>query len=215
MRFASLAFVALSALFCTAQASTSAAQPTRKEFRIRGDSAATYQNSRSIAASSSLTRLSKPATVSDPVEAAKSALAAIAPGAEFRVNGDQHTDATTGLTHVYMTQTINGIDIRNAKANFNIKSDGSVFSFGNSFLPANTAAPPVTKRQQLIDPVDALKGAIATQGYPMKADNAKAIPVSSLVGNSQSYTFEGVEGVLSVCIMRLFPPLIYMANEYR
>ncbi len=74
---------------------------------------------------------------------------------------------------------MNGFDIKNSKANFNIKSDGNVFSFGSSMIP-NITAPKTVRRAQIVEPLEALKAVIKSKSYPMNADNAKAVPVSSI-----------------------------------
>jgi extracellular elastinolytic metalloproteinase len=57
-----------------------------------------------------------------------------APKSEFRVAS--HRTGSAGVSHVYLKQTHNGIDIMNADMNINIAKDGSVLSFGNSFTDA-------------------------------------------------------------------------------
>ncbi|ORX64894.1 hypothetical protein DL89DRAFT_271733 [Linderina pennispora] len=46
---------------------------------------------------------------------------------------DAYTDTATGLTHVYMVQTHDGLHVTNAVANVNIDKNGRVISSGHSF----------------------------------------------------------------------------------
>ncbi|MBS1115620.1 MAG: Fungalysin metallopeptidase [candidate division NC10 bacterium] len=52
---------------------------------------------------------------------------------------DQYTDDHNGVTHIYMRQRFNGIEVMNANLNINIAADGSVINLGNSFV-SNLAA---------------------------------------------------------------------------
>ncbi|KAI2958826.1 hypothetical protein CBS147323_8602 [Aspergillus niger] len=57
----------------------------------------------------------------------------IVPGASFRLI-DDHFVGDNGVAHVYLRQTLHGIDIDNADFNVNIGKDGLVLSFGHSFF---------------------------------------------------------------------------------
>ena len=41
----------------------------------------------------------------------------------------------TGITHVYLRQRVDGLEVFGADSNFNVGPDGAVLSFGTSFLP--------------------------------------------------------------------------------
>jgi extracellular elastinolytic metalloproteinase len=43
--------------------------------------------------------------------------------------------AHNGITHVYLRQRVQGIEVFGAESNFNVGADGAVLSFGTSFLP--------------------------------------------------------------------------------
>ena len=49
----------------------------------------------------------------------------------FYIRKDSYTDRNTGVTHVYVRQTINGLEVTDGDMNINVK-DGIVLSFGNS-----------------------------------------------------------------------------------
>ncbi|KAF9026947.1 hypothetical protein BDZ89DRAFT_827216 [Hymenopellis radicata] len=49
----------------------------------------------------------------------------------YRIRKDSYTDRNTGITHVYVRQLINGLEVADGDMNINIK-DGLVISYGNS-----------------------------------------------------------------------------------
>ncbi|KAI5778556.1 Fungalysin metallopeptidase-domain-containing protein [Geopyxis carbonaria] len=184
MRYSILLGLAFSALTCTASA--------RESFSIpEAARTGSYINSKEVASSSQLRR----ATGGDALKVATAHLKEIAPEAEFKVNGDEYTDADTGVTHLYFTQTLNGLKIENAVANVNLKKDGTVLSSGSSLVKGKIEVPTISKRAELVNPLDALKGAVKVQGYKIDTAEATAIPENTLTGNAQSYVFEGVKGV--------------------
>ncbi|KAF8632352.1 hypothetical protein AX15_001910 [Amanita polypyramis BW_CC] len=50
----------------------------------------------------------------------------------FYIRKDSYTDKNTGVTHVYVRQLVNGVEVVDGDMNINIK-DGMVLSLGNSF----------------------------------------------------------------------------------
>jgi extracellular elastinolytic metalloproteinase len=48
---------------------------------------------------------------------------------------DRYTDAYNGVTHIYLRQRFEGIEVYQANININIARDGSVINMGNSFIP--------------------------------------------------------------------------------
>lgn len=49
----------------------------------------------------------------------------------YVIREDSYTDSTTGVTHVYLRQLVNGIEVADGDANINVL-DGKVISYGNS-----------------------------------------------------------------------------------
>ena len=49
----------------------------------------------------------------------------------YKIRKDSYTDKNTGVTHVYVRQLVNGLEVTNGLMNINIK-DGVVLSYGNS-----------------------------------------------------------------------------------
>src|SRR6266550_6644218 len=52
-------------------------------------------------------------------------------GTDFHIRKDSYTDTRTGVTHVYVRQLVNGIEVADGDMNINIK-DGIVLSYGSS-----------------------------------------------------------------------------------
>ncbi|KAF7760739.1 hypothetical protein Agabi119p4_10148 [Agaricus bisporus var. burnettii] len=61
-------------------------------------------------------------------------------GASWKIRKDSYTDDNTGVTHVYIRQIVNGLEVADGDMNINIK-DGRVLSYGNSFYNGPTPAP--------------------------------------------------------------------------
>ncbi|KAL7272400.1 hypothetical protein RUND412_004795 [Rhizina undulata] len=133
-----------------------------------------------------------------PLTTATQYMKQLFPDAEFRSNNDMYTDDDTGITHVYFTQVLNGLDTENTQANANVKKDETVLSSGSSFMPGEISAPAPVGIQQLLDPLEALKGAVSALKLPLKEDLAEAVPESSSDGaSSQSFVIMGTEGAVS------------------
>jgi hypothetical protein len=56
---------------------------------------------------------------------------------------DQYVSSHTGMTHIYLGQTYNGLEVANTSMNFNVMADGRVLSVGSSFVSGlGDAGPP-------------------------------------------------------------------------
>jgi PKD repeat protein len=71
---------------------------------------------------------------------------------------DNYNSNHNGVSHVYLRQRHNGIEIYNAVANFNIK-DGRVISMGDRFF--RNVSTSVNSNSALIGPIEAIRGAAA------------------------------------------------------
>jgi extracellular elastinolytic metalloproteinase len=71
-----------------------------------------------------------------------------------------------------------------------VDKDGSIFSFGNSFYEGEIPTPSELRKRDLIQPVEALQGAVAALQLPVKADAATAVPAEG----DDSYVFKGTSG---------------------
>ena len=52
-------------------------------------------------------------------------------GLSYKIRKDSYTDKNTGVTHVYVRQLVNGLEVTDGDMNINIK-DGVVLSYGTS-----------------------------------------------------------------------------------
>ncbi|OAQ78423.1 extracellular elastinolytic metalloproteinase [Purpureocillium lilacinum] len=57
----------------------------------------------------------------------------VAPGTDFLIMGSSYVDEL-GNAHVYVSQTLNGMAIKAANINVNLRPNGSVISYGDSFV---------------------------------------------------------------------------------
>ncbi|KKA27194.1 hypothetical protein TD95_002117 [Thielaviopsis punctulata] len=122
---------------------------------------------------------------SNYIETATELVKKVAPNAEFRLVDDSYV-GTNGIAHVNFRQTANGLDIDNADFNVNVASDGSIFSFGNSFFSGSI---PALSRRDASEPEAALKGAISTLNLPIEVGNASAEKTSE-----ELYVIKGTSG---------------------
>ncbi|KAJ7902818.1 Fungalysin metallopeptidase-domain-containing protein [Mycena olivaceomarginata] len=79
---------------------------------------------------------------SDPLEVARLFVEDIlvdqlSESSSYKIRKDSYTDTNTGITHVYVRQMINGLEVSDGDMNINIK-DGMVLSYGNSFFTGPT-----------------------------------------------------------------------------
>ena len=54
---------------------------------------------------------------------------------------DQYVSEHNGMTHIYLRQRVNGIEVVGGNININIASDGSVINLGNRFIRCSSAPP--------------------------------------------------------------------------
>ncbi|RDB21981.1 Extracellular metalloproteinase MEP [Hypsizygus marmoreus] len=67
----------------------------------------------------------------------------------FKIRKDSYTDKNTGVSHVYIRQVVNGLEVADGDMNVNIK-DGMVISYGNSFYQGSVPAPFVNIDTELV-----------------------------------------------------------------
>jgi len=81
----------------------------------------------------------------DPLEVARHfvddvLMGQVSPSSTYKIRKDSYTDKNTGVTHVYVRQLVNGLEVADGDMNINIK-DGMVISYGNSFFNGQTPEP--------------------------------------------------------------------------
>lgn len=81
----------------------------------------------------------------DPLDVARifieDVLVGTSEASSYAIRKDSYTDENTGVTHVYVRQLVNGLEVADGDMNINIK-DGMVISYGNSFY--NGPVPPLS-----------------------------------------------------------------------
>ncbi|KAJ5622369.1 extracellular elastinolytic metallo proteinase [Penicillium herquei] len=126
------------------------------------------------------------------LDVAKELVQSVAPGAAFRVAGD-HYIGDNGVAHVYFRQTFHGLDIENADFNVNIQKNGSVLSYGNSFLIDGLPEASTVYDASLSDPISSFKSTLEKLNLPVGIDGAWA----EAIRDSVSYMIKGVSGSVS------------------
>lgn len=78
---------------------------------------------------------------SDPIEVARSFVGTLTrdldKSSTFTIREDSYTDDRTGVSHVYVKQIINGLEVADGDINLNIKN-GRVISYGDSVCAVRT-----------------------------------------------------------------------------
>ncbi|KAJ1303752.1 hypothetical protein OPQ81_008176 [Rhizoctonia solani] len=70
----------------------------------------------------------------DPYQTAYAFLRQLAyPDDSYFIRKDSYTDENTGVSHIYVRQVVNGLEVADGNINLNIR-DGQVLSYGNSFF---------------------------------------------------------------------------------
>ncbi|MEM1041633.1 MAG: T9SS-dependent M36 family metallopeptidase [Bacteroidota bacterium] len=90
---------------------------------------------------------------------------------------DEYTSRTSGVTHLYLRQTVGGIEVFNARASAHVAPDGGVHAVRSSFVPsaaraANTAEPTLT-------PAGAVSAAAGHLGLSLGAAAAVVEPMDA------------------------------------
>src|SRR4051794_16374304 len=78
---------------------------------------------------------------------------------------DRYTDPDTRVTHLYLRETYNGLEIANANLNINVTADGRVINVGDRFVTGLGVASAVrAATAPALSPVQALRGAAVALG---------------------------------------------------
>jgi extracellular elastinolytic metalloproteinase len=94
---------------------------------------------------------------------------------------DQYTDQPSGVTHIYMRETFNGLPVVGADLGIHLMSDGSVINANSSFIPGLGASQTGLVPSPQLDPITALPHAAAALGVVTG-------PLTLLVGSSATAT---------------------------
>jgi Zn-dependent metalloprotease len=99
---------------------------------------------------------------------------------------DQYTSKHTGVTHIYLRQRYEGIEIINANININIARDGSVVNLGNSFVADLESA--VNDTTPKLYPTDAVELAAESVGLSL---SSPLVSEKQPAGEEQGLLFSG------------------------
>src|SRR5262249_46191991 len=75
----------------------------------------------------------------------------------------QYTDDDTGITHVYLRQRVNGLEVQYADIDVSLTSHGAVIAAGGGYVPGLTSKLTIAQ-QPPMSPVDAVTVAAAELG---------------------------------------------------
>ncbi|KAI5803371.1 extracellular metallo proteinase 2 [Peziza echinospora] len=119
-----------------------------------------------------------------------------APGSTYEIDS-KYLDADTGVTHVYITQTVGGLPVENGRGNIHVKKDLTFFS-GSIFFTTQTKARRAKRTTQLT-PLQALSGALDVLGIKTEGQFEKAgiVPITGtlpLSAGDAKYSLEGIAG---------------------
>ncbi|KAG8685401.1 Fungalysin/Thermolysin Extracellular metalloproteinase 5, partial [Ceratobasidium sp. 423] len=74
----------------------------------------------------------------DPYQTARVFLRQLAyPDDSYFIRKDSYTDENTGISHIYVRQVVNGLEVADGNINLSIR-DGKVLSYGNTFFEGST-----------------------------------------------------------------------------
>ncbi|KAF2210661.1 hypothetical protein CERZMDRAFT_99271 [Cercospora zeae-maydis SCOH1-5] len=126
------------------------------------------------------------ARAGSPIEAAEALVRSTVPDAEFRRVADSWT-SSSGITHVYFKQTLNGLDIDDADFNVNVRSDGTIFSYGNSFF-TGTVPEAAPAPEEVIEPQPVLETVVDTLALPLEPAAAEIVVEET----ARAFTVQGL-----------------------
>ncbi|HEY1012234.1 MAG TPA: M36 family metallopeptidase, partial [Herpetosiphonaceae bacterium] len=104
--------------------------------------------------------------------------------ASLRVS-DRYVSDHTGVTHIYLTQQLNGIDVSNGILNINVMPDGRILNLGNRFVGDLAGKANVTK--PTLSAAQAVERAAAHLNLAAPQGLATIAPAK---GSTQEQTFE-------------------------
>ncbi|KAN0064982.1 hypothetical protein ACQY0O_002040 [Thecaphora frezii] len=98
-------------------------------------------------------------------------------GVDFYVRPDSYTDPQSGISHYYVRQLVNGLEVADGDLNVNIGPDGAILSFGSSLYTGKAPAPltnpasgaaaaPQRSDDELEEHCQQLRGKLSSLLYP-------------------------------------------------
>ncbi|MEM1041634.1 MAG: T9SS-dependent M36 family metallopeptidase [Bacteroidota bacterium] len=90
---------------------------------------------------------------------------------------DEYTSRTSGVTHLYLRQTVGGIEVFNARASAHVAPDGAVHALTSSFVPS--AARAANAPEPSLTPEEAVEAAAGHLGLSLGAAAAVVEPMDA------------------------------------
>ncbi|EPQ30591.1 uncharacterized protein PFL1_02115 [Pseudozyma flocculosa PF-1] len=104
-----------------------------------------------------------------PGSRAKSDEAAAAGSVDFYVRPDSYTDPQSGISHYYVRQLVNGLEVADADLNVNVAPNGKILSFGSSLYTGKR----VRSDDELDAHCDKLRAELGDLLFPGHADEGQ------------------------------------------
>ncbi|KAJ2446161.1 hypothetical protein GGF42_005776 [Coemansia sp. RSA 2424] len=128
------------------------------------------------------------------------------PAANIRVTS-AYTDATSGITHIYLVQTVGGKDVANSVANVNVDASNRIISSSHSFAPAtslasaakdDTASLETSDSNTAKDALSILATHIGSQLEKSELDAAALTTVNNVVGGQPQLVIESLPAAFAI-----------------
>ncbi len=107
---------------------------------------------------------------------------------------DQYVSPHTGVTHIYLRQSFNGIEVFDANININIARDGSVLNLGGNFISHLSAA--INRKAPVRSAIEAVEAAAQDRGLGapkgLRVSRAKGGPAQEVVLNEAGISLEPI-----------------------
>ena len=126
----------------------------------------------------------------------------------------KYTTEHNGVTHIYFTQTINGIDVTNGVMNINVDTGGNVMgSVGSSFINDVMGKTENTFNEPIITAQDAIM--CAEVYFGIDQPNMPLMQIASAIGPSQESTYAGAGVSQDIVKARLVYYSLKQTNEVK
>ncbi len=109
-------------------------------------------------------------------------------GATDRVVTNEYRSTRSGITHIYLKQQLDGIEVANGTLNVNVAADGRVLSVGNRFVPDLAPRMRARTSQTQLDAATAVKRAATGLGLD---DPGTLVEIDVRTGPAQATRFAG------------------------
>ncbi|KAJ2730389.1 hypothetical protein IW152_005290 [Coemansia sp. BCRC 34962] len=126
------------------------------------------------------------------------------PTSNIRIT-NAYTDAASGITHIYLVQTVDGKDIANSVANVNLDASNRIISLSHSFAPAGSLVSATKVDTASLESSDTAKDALSVLASHIgisltKAELDAATPttVNSIISGQPQLLVEGLPAAFAI-----------------